>query len=98
MLAVAIPRLAARVRFDELELNIGLIAVVPDPANPPPPRYGIDLAQLIRAGSPFVLTGTPDEMCARLLDLRAKFGISYIKSDEGLSDALAPVVERLAGQ
>jgi probable F420-dependent oxidoreductase len=91
-------RETAGARFAALELNIGIIAAVPDPANPPPPRYGIDAAQLLRAGSPFVLAGTPDEMCARLQDLRAKFGISYIKSDEGLQDALAPVVERLAGR
>ena len=91
-------RAAAGERFAALELNIGLVAVVPDPANPPPPRYGIDAAELLRLGSPFVLAGSPDEMCARLLDLRAAYGISYIKSDVGLLEALAPVVERLAGR
>jgi probable F420-dependent oxidoreductase len=91
-------REAAGARFDDLELNIGLIAVVPDPANPPPPRYGVDAAQLLRAGSPYVLAGSPDEMCAQLERLRATYGISYFKSDAGLMDGLAPVVERLAGR
>jgi hypothetical protein len=44
------------------------------------------------------ITGTTDEMCETLLRRRDTLGISYVMVGDELMDALAPVVERLAGR
>jgi DNA primase len=59
---------------------------------------GQDPDDLARSGSPFVLAGTVDEMCAQLLERRERLGISYITVPTDQMDALAPVVARLAGR
>ena len=61
-------------------------------------RFGADAAALARSGAVPVLTGTTDQMCETLQRRRETLGISYIVVSDELMDALAPVVERLAGQ
>jgi probable F420-dependent oxidoreductase len=105
-LAEAIDRLrrAAGERFPSLELNLNLLAVVGDAPVPPQIRgrlramFGLDPDDLARSGSPFVLAGGVDEMCAQLLERRERLGISYVTVPVDQMDALAPVVARLAGR
>jgi probable F420-dependent oxidoreductase len=97
-------RQAAGERFAHLELNANLLAVLPDeqagqPAgNPYLARLGLDVRQLARNGSPFVLSGSADQMCAQLQARRETLGVSYITAPDYSMEALAPVVERLAGR
>jgi probable F420-dependent oxidoreductase len=48
--------------------------------------------------SPYVLIGTTDEMVDQLHARRERWGISYVMTHEAFMDALAPVVDRLAGR
>jgi len=48
--------------------------------------------------SPYVLIGTTDEMVDQLRARRERWGISYVMTHEAFMDALAPVVDRLAGR
>ena len=85
-------------RFDEMELNLNLMAV-----GQQVPRYvamqmNLTAEGLARAGAVAALTGTTDEMVDTLQRRREKFGISYLAVSDELMEALAPVVERLAGR
>jgi probable F420-dependent oxidoreductase len=90
-------------QFPRLELNINLLAVVGEGSMPAGVRqrirslFGVDLDNLVRAGSPFVVSGSTEEMCEQLVGLRERLGISYITVPDDLMDAFAPVVERLRG-
>ncbi len=89
---------AAGSRFDQLELNLNLMAV-----GQQVPRYiasqmGLTAESLARSGAVAALTGTTDEMVEALQRRREKFGISYIAVGDELMEGLAPVVERLAGR
>jgi alkanesulfonate monooxygenase SsuD/methylene tetrahydromethanopterin reductase-like flavin-dependent oxidoreductase (luciferase family) len=89
---------AAGDRFAHLELNLNLMAV-----GNQVPRYisaqlGLTADDLARSGAASALMGSLDEMCATLLRRRESLGISYIMVGDELIDALAPVVERLAGR
>jgi alkanesulfonate monooxygenase SsuD/methylene tetrahydromethanopterin reductase-like flavin-dependent oxidoreductase (luciferase family) len=89
---------AAGSRFDQLELNLNLMAV-----GQQVPRYiasqmGLTAESLARAGAVAALTGTTDEMVSGLERRREKFGISYIAVGDEMMEGLAPVVERLAGR
>lgn len=91
-------REAAGPRFDQLELNLNLMAV-----GDQVPRYisaqmGLTAAGLAASGSVAALMGTTDEMCATLLRRRESLGISYLMVGDELMEAFAPVVERLAGR
>ena len=61
-------------------------------------RMKITMQQLIQAGSPSALTGDVDHMCQQLLERREVLGVSYITAGDMFMDALAPVIERLAGE
>jgi probable F420-dependent oxidoreductase len=90
-------------RFDQVELSFNLVAVVGEA--PLPASVGqrlrfmmkLDLDQLVQAKSPFVLTGTGDQMCEQLLERRERLGFSYVTVPDDLFELFAPVVERLAG-
>ena len=88
-------------RFTHLELNINLLAVVGEGVPQDRVRqrvrylFGVDLDDLIRAGSPFVVSGSTEEMCEQLLGLWERLGISYVTVPDDLMEAFAPVVERL---
>jgi hypothetical protein len=58
---------------------------------------GADLSELVARGSAAVLSGTTDQMVDRLRRRRDDLGISYVITNAAYLDALAPVVERLAG-
>ncbi|HZB97509.1 MAG TPA: TIGR03621 family F420-dependent LLM class oxidoreductase [Candidatus Sulfotelmatobacter sp.] len=93
-------RRAAGDRFSELEININLLAAAQEEelARWVSARLGFDVAELVRSGSPFVLMGAPDEMCEQLLERRETLGASYVTVPDYLTEAFAPVVERLAGR
>jgi len=91
-------------RFPRLELSLNLAAVVGD--EPLDPRvhqrlhaiFHVDLDQLVKAGSLFVLAGSVDQICEQLLACRERLGVSYVTIAHDMMETLAPVVERLAGQ
>jgi probable F420-dependent oxidoreductase len=91
-------RRAAGRRFDQIELNVNLMAVGQQ-AHPQALRFaGITAEQLAQSNSPFVLMGTVDEMCDRLLARREALGVSYVLVGEFFMEGFAPVVERLTGR
>jgi probable F420-dependent oxidoreductase len=102
--ALARLRREAGERFPEIELSMNLAAVIGDAPLPPQvgarlrALFGIEAEQLAWAGSPFVVAGTPDEMCAQLVARRERLGISYVMVPDDLMEAFAPVVARLAGR
>jgi probable F420-dependent oxidoreductase len=97
-------RQAAGDRFDQIELSLNLVAVAGNTPLSPSALARIrgffktDLEQLIQSKSPFVLSGSVDQMCDQLLAYRERLGTSYITVAEDMMDALAPVVARLAGR
>jgi probable F420-dependent oxidoreductase len=88
-------------RFSRLELNINLVAVVGEGGLQDRVRqrvrglFGVNLDDIVRAGSPFVVSGSTEEMCEQLLGLQERLAISYVTVPDDLMDAFAPVVERL---
>jgi probable F420-dependent oxidoreductase len=91
-------REAAGPRFDQLEVNLNLMAV-----GDQVPRYlsaqmGLDAAGLAASNSVAAVTGSTDEMCDTLLRRRQQLGISYLMVGDELMEAFAPVVARLAGR
>lgn len=59
-------------------------------------RVGLTPSELTEF--PHALTGSVDEICARLEQRREQYGLSYVTVGSSVSDAFAPVVERLAGR
>lgn len=57
----------------------------------------VDVEQLRAHDSLTMLRGSVDEMCDELRRRRAEFGVNRISVNGAFADALAPVVERLAG-
>ena len=89
---------AAGARIDQLELNLNLMAV-----GDQVPRYvgsqlGFTAESLARTGAVSAVVGSVDEMCNTLLERRERLGISYFMVGDELTEALAPVVERLSGR
>ena len=88
-------------RFAELELSMPAFrAVVTDRAHESATEigrdYGLTPEQVL--ASPDFLIGSVDEIVARLLARRERFGISYLEIDDRDAVGFAPVVARLAGQ
>jgi hypothetical protein len=54
------------------------------------------LDDIVSAGSPFVVSGSIEEMCEQLVGLRERLGISYVTVPDDLVETFVPVVERLA--
>jgi probable F420-dependent oxidoreductase len=91
-------REAAGSRFEELELNLNLMAVGDQVPRYVAAQMGLTAARLAASGSVAAVMGTVDEMCATLLRRREHLGISYVMVGDELMEAFAPVVERLAGR
>jgi probable F420-dependent oxidoreductase len=91
-------REAAGPRFDQLELNITLMAVGEQVPRWVERQLGVTVEELARSGTVAALFGTVDQMCETLLKRRDTLGISYVAVSDEMMDALAPVVERLAGR
>lgn len=85
-------------RFEQLEINLNLMVVGDQMPRWIAAQFGADAAALARSGAIPVLTGTTDAMCDTLQKRRETFGISYIMVSDELMEALAPMVERLAGR
>jgi probable F420-dependent oxidoreductase len=60
-------------------------------------RFGLDLEAAIANKAPNVLVGSVSAMIEQLEERRSTFGLSYIVVGVQDADALAPVVQRLAG-
>jgi probable F420-dependent oxidoreductase len=95
---IGLIRDAAGARFDQLELNLNLMAV-----GQQVPRYvamqlGLTAESLGQSGAVTALVGSTDAMCDTLLARRDRLGISYVTVSDELMEAFAPVVERLAGR
>jgi alkanesulfonate monooxygenase SsuD/methylene tetrahydromethanopterin reductase-like flavin-dependent oxidoreductase (luciferase family) len=85
-------------RAAELELLMNVF-VVGDEVPPWMRRFiGADPAELVAAGSLGVLRGTAREMADELRRRRDELGVTYYVVDQTFADALAPVVELLAGR
>ena len=91
-------RQAAGDRFEQLELNINLMAVGQEVHPQALAFVGLTREQLMQSGSPYILMGTPDQMCDQLLARRERLGVSYLLVAEAFLETFAPVVERLAGR
>jgi probable F420-dependent oxidoreductase len=85
-------------RFEQLELNINLMAVGQQVPRFVASQIGLSAEDLARAGAASALVGTPDQMCDALQRRREQLGISYVLVSDELMEDLAPVVERLAGR
>jgi hypothetical protein len=83
--------------FDRLELNINLMAVGDRVPSWAAQRMGVSARALAESGAVAALVGTPEEMRDVLLRRREDLGLSYVVVSDELMEALAPVVERLAG-
>lgn len=97
---IAWVREAAGDRFATIELNITISdVVVTDDATAAAERLGndYDLAPDDVLASPHILIGGVEEMVERLQERREQYGFSYFVVTEPNMEALAPVVERLAG-
>lgn len=91
-------REAAGSRFDQLELNLNMMAVGQQVPRWIATQMGLTAEVLAQSGAVSALTGTTDEMVDTLQRRRASLGISYIVVSDELMEGLAPVVERLAGR
>jgi probable F420-dependent oxidoreductase len=85
-------------RFEQLELNINLMAVGHQVPRFIASQMGLSADDLARAGAVSALVGSPDEMCDTLQRRREQLGISYVLVADELMEGLAPVVARLAGR
>lgn len=94
---VAELRAVAGSRFDEIELSFNLSGVGTELPDHLRHQMGVDPHELIASGAPAILTGTPEEMAAKLRRRRDDLGISYIAVNSMFLEQLAPVVELLAG-
>src|SRR5207302_7290364 len=93
-------RAAGADRLDELELSLNLVAVVPPEGPPPQVRgrvlgfFGVDVEEIARSGSSFVLHGDADALCEQVERLRERLGVSYVTVPDDSFETFAPVVAR----
>jgi probable F420-dependent oxidoreductase len=103
---IAWVREAAGARFAAIELNLLLsgVIVADDRRQAAEEKArqlqanGSTVTADILLESPYWLIGTVDEMVERLVQLRARLGISYVVAREDVFEAFALVVGRLAGK
>ena len=88
---------AAGPRFEQIELNLSLMAVGQQVPRWIASQMGLTADSLARSGAASALTGTTREMVETLQRRRESLGISYIAVADELMEGLAPVVERLTG-
>jgi probable F420-dependent oxidoreductase len=91
-------REAAGDRFSDIELNINLMAVGDQVPRFIAAQMRMTASDLAEMGSIAAVTGTIDDMCARLIERRERLGFSYVLVSDELMEAFAPVVERLTGR
>lgn len=88
-------------RFSDIELEIAayFTIVTPDGAgtrSKMAPMFG--MTPEVLAEHPHALIGSVDEICDRIVERRERYGISYVSFGASAIDAVAPVIERLAGK
>ena len=98
---LAVMRETAGDRFDSIELQTRVhLALITDDrhalASAAAPAFGITAEQAL--ASPHALVGTVDECVATVEGWRERWGVSYISFMGSSAEAMAPVVERLAGR
>jgi len=86
--------------FDDIEIEIGAyFTVVTDERDTTlgqmAPMFALEPDQ--RAEHPHALIGSVDEICDLLLERRETYGISYVTFGASTAEAVAPIVDRLAG-
>jgi len=100
---IAIARAAAGDRVGDIEWNVRsfLVNVTADAAAGRAAREGMAKAlgvdQAWLEASPFALIGPPEELAARLIERRERWGFSYVIVGGADVDSFAPVVAELAG-
>lgn len=97
---VAWIREAAGSRFDEIELGLTIFrASVTDDRDTVAAAFApmIEMEPREVLQMPHFLVGTVEQIVEDLEERRARFGVSHIVLPDEAADALAPVVERLAG-
>jgi probable F420-dependent oxidoreductase len=92
---------AAGSRFDQIELETAAyFTIVTNDAlatrEKMAPMFAMSAEDF--AEHPNVLIGSVDEICDRVVERREKFGINYISFGTSVMEAIAPVVDRLAGR
>lgn len=97
---VAWVREAAGDRYDDLELNCLLVAVLRTDdtaasAEMMAPLFGVEPSEVLDV--PVALIGSEDEMVERLQARRERWDFSYCVVQANAIDTIAPVVARLAG-
>ena len=93
-------RAGAGARFDDLVLNVVAFPSIvtrdrAGTAERVAPNVGYEPAEVLR--SPHAWIGTVDEICESLVAWRARWGISYWAVSARAIKAVAPVIERMAG-
>jgi hypothetical protein len=93
-------RAGAGDRFDDLEIEIGAyFTFVTDDRDAMltrmAPMFALEPEQF--GEHPHALVGPVDAICDQLRERREMYGISYITFGSSVIDAVAPIVERLAG-
>ena len=91
-------REAAGPRFEQLELNLNLMAVGDQVPRYVASQLGLTAEKLARAGAVPAVVGSTDEMCQTLLERRGRLGLSYFVVGDELMEVFAPVVQRLSGK
>ncbi len=91
---------AAGARFDDIELNCLVFAVivtddVAGNADLMGQLFGVSADEVMQ--SPHVLIGSVEQIADELVERRDRFGISYVVVQADALDAFAPVVARLTG-
>jgi alkanesulfonate monooxygenase SsuD/methylene tetrahydromethanopterin reductase-like flavin-dependent oxidoreductase (luciferase family) len=87
-------------RFDDVELEIGAyFTIVTDDRDGTLEKIGpmLGLTPAEFAEHPHALVGTVDHICDQLVERRERYGISYVTFGSSVVDAVAPIVQRLAG-
>ncbi|MFM8846544.1 MAG: TIGR03621 family F420-dependent LLM class oxidoreductase [Actinomycetota bacterium] len=91
----------AGARFDQIEIEIAAYFTIVTPDGDGTrakmaPMFG--MTPEVLAEHPNALIGSVDEICDRIVERRERFGISYVSFGASVIDAVAPVIDRLAGK
>lgn len=88
-------------RFADIELEIAAYFTIVTPdgegtRSKMAPMFG--MTPEVLAEHPHALIGSIDEICDRIVERRERYGISYVSFGASAIDAVASVIERLAGK
>jgi probable F420-dependent oxidoreductase len=96
---IAFVRAAAPDRFDDLELNLSIIALPTDDSGIPDltiaRRFLPDLSDEQMVRTPTVLSGSTEEIADTIRGLRDRYGVTYITCQQMHAEAFAKVIAEL---